>query len=225
LDYYVSPQSGIRLETDIAVLKNKYTAKKLLLIVFSVLIIAGTIVTAVLMLRQGNYVHDLQSYGYLGLFFACAIAGSPILVPTFSALLVITLGSISNPVVVGLIAGLGFAGGRMLFYLSARGSFEILEFRKIAHQKFRISAKITSGILRKLRAEAILNYLDRHSAAAIFLISLFPNPFLVPALLISGARQTSFWRVFLACWAGKTILFLTLAFLGYFGLALLAKNQ
>ena len=197
LDYYISPQSGTRQETETAAFKNRVPVKKLLLIIFSVLIIAGTIITTVLMLRQGNYVHEFQSWGYLGLFFACVIAGSPIPVPTFSALMVITLGSISNPVLVGAIAGLGFAGGRILFYLSARGSFEILEFSKIAHQKLRISPETAGGILRTVRAEAILNFLNRHSIAAIFLVSLFPNPFLVPALLISGARQTSFWRVFL----------------------------
>jgi membrane protein YqaA with SNARE-associated domain len=213
LDYYRSLQS----QTNAASLKKEFPVKKFLLIGISILIIVGTIVTTVLMLRQENYIHSLQSYGYLGLFFAAIIAGSPIPVPTFSVLLVLTLGSISNPGLVGLIAGLGFAGGRILYYFSARGAYEILGFSKISHSNHRIYSKFSGGFLKKPRIEAFLNFTNRHSTAAIFLISLFPNPFLVPALLISGVRQVSFWRVFLPCWAGRTILYLVLAFAGNFG--------
>jgi cytosine/uracil/thiamine/allantoin permease len=51
-----------------------------------------------------------------------------------------------------------------------------------------------------------------------------PNPFLLPSIVALGLKKASPWRVFLACWAGKSIAYIVMAFVGYFGLHLLGIN-
>ena len=199
-------------------LKKVYPVKTYFLIVVSLLIIIGTIVTTIFMLRHEDYLRHLQSYGYVGLFLVALIAGSPLPVPSFCSLLTFTLGSILNPILVGLLAAFGVSSGRMLIYLSAQGGYQLLEISKIPHPIRRIFSKIGGGLQRKAKVLKILNFLDRHAIASVFLISLIPNPFLMPTLLTLGARQTSLWRVFLACFMGKMIYYILLAFLGLFDL-------
>lgn len=194
------------------------------LIISAIAVTLGTVIATLLMLQHAEYIHHLQSYGYAGLFLVALVAGSPLPVPSFCAVLVVTLGVVLNPVLVGVIAGLGFALGRMLVYLLARGGSNLLEVSKISDVLRTKYAKLGNGIFHKLKVNEILEYLKRHTTAAVFLMALVPNPFLLPAIITLGLKRASSWKVFLACWAGKGLLYIGMAFAGYFGLHLLGVN-
>jgi len=126
-------------------------------------------------------------------------------------ILTFTLGSLLNPVLVGIISGLGNAIGFAFVYLTARGGFRFLP-------DFDISNSRISRFLRKIRMSRIIDSPNRTGAVAVFLLSIYPNPVLTPMVLGMGATRFSFMRFFLPCWAGKTVMTMILAFLGYFGL-------
>jgi membrane protein YqaA with SNARE-associated domain len=186
--------------------KRHYIAVALL-----VATIGGSVAVAVFLIYNWQYVIQLEHEGYLGLFLISLLAGSPIPIPTPSMILTFTLGSLLNPVLVGVISGLGNAIGFALIYLTGRGGFRFLP-------DFDISNSGIGRFLRKMKMSRIVDSPNRTGAMAIFLLSIYPNPILTPMVLGMGATRFSFTRFFFPCWAGKTVMTMILALLGYFGL-------
>jgi membrane protein DedA with SNARE-associated domain len=186
--------------------KNKYIGATLLVVTMG-----GSVALAVFLIFHWEYVARLESEGYLGLFLISILAGSPIPIPTPSMILTFTLGSLLNPALVGLVAGLGAATGYALIYLTGRGGFRFLP-------KFNVSESVIGRFLRKIKLSRILDAPKQTGPLAVFLLSIYPNPVLAPVVLGMGATRFSFTKFFLACWAGTTIMNMIIAFLGYFGL-------
>jgi membrane protein YqaA with SNARE-associated domain len=187
-------------------IKRHYVAVALL-----VATIGGSVAVAVFLIYNWRYVIQLEHEGYLGLFLISLLAGSPIPIPTPSMILTFTLGSLLNPVLVGVISGLGNAIGFALIYLTGRGGFRFLP-------DFDISNSGIGRFLRKIKMSRIVDSPNRTGAMAVFLLSIYPNPILTPMVLGMGATRFSFMRFFFPCWAGKTVMTMILALLGYFGL-------
>jgi membrane protein YqaA with SNARE-associated domain len=187
-------------------IKRHYVAVALL-----VATVGGSVAVAVFLIYNWRYVIQLEHEGYLGLFLISLLAGSPIPIPTPSMILTFTLGSLLNPVLVGVISGLGNAIGFALIYLTGRGGFRFLP-------DFDISNSGIGRFLRKIKMSRIVDSPNRTGAMAVFLLSIYPNPILTPMVLGMGATRFSFMRFFFPCWAGKTVMTMILALLGYFGL-------
>jgi membrane protein YqaA with SNARE-associated domain len=185
---------------------KKYIAAALLVVT-----IGGSAAVAVFLIYHWEYVIQLENEGYLGLFLISLLAGSPIPIPTPSMILTFTLGSLLNPALVGIVSGLGNAIGYALIYMTGRGGFHLLP-------SFNISDSGLGRFLRKIRMSRLLDSPNRTGMVAVFLLSIYPNPVLTPMVLGMGATRFSFTKFFIACWGGKTVMTLLLAFLGYFGL-------
>jgi membrane protein YqaA with SNARE-associated domain len=192
--------------TSKGLIKRHYIAVALL-----VATIGGSVAVAVFLIYNWQYVIQLEHEGYLGLFLISLLAGSPIPIPTPSMILTFTLGSLLNPVLVGVISGLGNAIGFALIYLTGRGGFRFLP-------DFDISNSGIGRFLRKIKMSRVVDSPNRTGAMAVFLLSIYPNPILTPMVLGMGATRFSFMRFFFPCWAGKTVMTMILALLGYFGL-------
>jgi membrane protein YqaA with SNARE-associated domain len=186
--------------------KRKYIAVGLLAAT-----IGGSVAVAIFLIYNWEYVIRLESEGYLGLFLISLLAGSPIPIPTPSMILTFTLGSLLNPVLVGMVSGLGNAIGYALIYLTGRGGLRFLP-------NFNVSDSGIGRFLRKIRMSRMIDSPNRTGMVAVFLLSIYPNPVLTPVVIGMGATRFSFTKFFLACWTGKTVMAMLLAFLGYFGL-------
>ena len=185
--------------------------KKYIAAVLLVATIGGSVAVAVFLIYHWEYVTQLEHEGYLGLFLISLLAGSPIPIPTPSMILTFTLGSLLNPVLVGIVSGLGNAIGYALIYTTGRGGVHLLP-------SFNVSDSGIGRFLRKIRMSRMLDAPNQTGVVAVFLLSIYPNPVLTPMVLGMGATRFSFTKFFLACWAGKTVMSMLLAFLGYFGL-------
>jgi len=186
--------------------KGKYLAIGLL-----VLLVGGSIAIAVFFLYNWEYVTRLEGEGYLGLFLISLLTGSPIPIPTPSMILTFTLGSILNPLWVGVVSGLGNALGYALIYLTGRGG----------HGLFSNSKASDWGVTRflgKIKMPRRLGSPKQAGMVAIFLLAIYPNPFFTPMVFGLGAARFNFTRFFLACTAGKLVMSLILSYLGYLGL-------
>ncbi len=176
-----------------------------------------TIAGSVLLVKNWEYMRMLEKQGYLGLFLIAIFAGSPIPIPSPNMILTFTLGSILNPVLVGLVAGFGNGIGNSLVYLTGRGGFFF--FRNLG-----ISSKPDENpswirrMINKFSMPKWREFARRRALLGVFLFSTYPNPVIMPLVIGMGAARYCFWKFFLACWAGKTIESLVLSYLGYFGL-------
>ena len=168
------------METDSKGLKkNRYIIGGLVIAV-----IIGLCVSAVVFYDE---LERLQQYGYLGVFIICIFAGGTVIVPVPGILFVFTLGSILNPVIVGVVAGLGEAIGVTTTYLAGSTGQDVIN-------------KINSRLV-----ERFTRWLHRHRILTVFLMSAVINPVYYPFALLAGALKFGLRSFFVTCWAGKSV--------------------
>jgi len=186
-------------------------------------LIGATIVVCVLLIRYWKYLEQFQILIYLGLFFTAILAGSPIPIPTPCMALTLALGSKFEPVVIGLIAGLGAAIGSMMVYFSARTGRHFLPSLNISDPANKVYTSRVGKFLQRIKIPSILKFVNKRGIVGVFLFSIFPNPLLMPILFTLGINRVGAWKVAIACLLGHSVLFLALAFLGHYGLGSLLR--
>jgi len=160
-----------------------------------------------------EYLSDFQEYGYLGVFAAAFLAGSSLPMPLPYIVVTFTLGGVSDPLLVGLVSGLGAGIGGTLVYLSGRGGRRLF---------------IGSGLFTHDINEADPSWIDRtvdwarrRGSIVIFIMSALINPLFAPMAVAMGALKFRTGKFFLMCWAGNTVKSLFISYCGYFGLGAL----
>lgn len=197
--------------------RNQYIAIGLLVVIIGISV-GGT----VFLILNWEYIEQLQNEGLLGLFIVSLFAGSPIPVPTPSMILTFTLGSLLNPVLVGLVSGLGNAIGNALIYWSGRGGLQFFKSLSVTGKDGKPTSRI-GRFFSKLNIPRMLERARGRVMLTVFLLSIYPNPVLTPMIIGMGASRFSFTRFFVAIWVGKTVQSMLLAYMGYFGLRSLLR--
>ena len=136
----------------------------------------------------------MGNYGYLGVFVVTLLATGAIVLPVPYLALILVAGSFLNPVLVALVAGVGAALGELTGYLVGYTGRSLIP-------KNRWYLMIERGMVR-------------FAAPVIFVASVIPNPFFDAVGIVAGATRLPLWLFLLACFLGKTIRFLLLAFVG-----------
>jgi membrane protein YqaA with SNARE-associated domain len=198
--------------------RRKYVAVGLL----AAMVIIG-IGGSIFLIWNWKYVSQLEHQGYLGLFLISLFAGSPIPIPTPSMILTFTLGSLLNPAIVGIVSGLGNGIGNAIVYWSGRSGLLFFKNLDISGLANKASSSRIGRFLRKIRMPRVLDFANRRGVVTVFLLSIYPNPVITPMIIGMGATRFRFTKFFLACWAGKTVQSIILAYLGYFGLRSLLR--
>jgi membrane protein YqaA with SNARE-associated domain len=170
-----------------------------------------TIGLSVFLVYHWQYVVKLEQHGYLGLFLISLLAGSPVPIPTPSMILTFTLGSLLNPIYIGLVAGLGNTIGNSFIFYTGRAGLKI--FADFSRSNSRVGRLLSSE-----RLSRIINSGSWKEMAVVFLLFMYPNPVATPLILAMGAERFSFPKFLVVCWSGKTVQGLVLAYLGHFGL-------
>jgi membrane protein YqaA with SNARE-associated domain len=186
-------------------------------------LIAISIAGSVLLVKHWEYMMQLERQGYLGLFVISIFAGSPLPIPTPSMILTFTLGSVLNPVLVGLVSGFGNGIGNALIFWTGRGGHAVFRSVFVSEPARGNSPSRIGRFFGKIGISRTPDFVRRRAFFAVFLLSIYPNPVLTPLILGMGAMRYSFGRFFLAIWAGKTVQSLLLSYLGYFGLRSLLR--
>ncbi len=134
------------------------------------------------------------AYGYVGIFVISIIGNATVLLPVPSLLAVFAGGTAFNPLITGLVAGVGEPLGELTGYLAGYGGSAIIENRA--------------------RYEQMRGWMRRHGFATIVVLSAIPNPLFDLAGITAGALHMPVWRFLIACWLGKTAKALVIAWLG-----------
>jgi uncharacterized membrane protein YdjX (TVP38/TMEM64 family) len=142
------------------------------------------------------------AYGYLGAFIVCVIGNASIIFPIPFALLVYAFGSVLNPLLLGVVCGVGSAIGEMSSYIVGRGG------RRIVEGRF------------GNRLDTVERLVEKHGMLVVFLVALLPIPddlLLIPL----GMMKYSVKKTMIAMLLGKTLMCLFLAYAGAYSVAYL----
>ena len=146
---------------------------------------------------------EYERYGYLGVFVATLVGSATVVLPGPGLAMVYVGGSIWNPILVGLVAGLGDASGEATGYLAGYAGQGLIENMPL-YGRFE-------------------NWMRRNGFLTIFLLSAIPNPFFDLAGVAAGASEFPAKWFFLAAWLGKTIKDVAFALAGYYSIPLFAN--
>jgi len=137
---------------------------------------------------------DLAGYGYVGIFLLSLLSASSVFLPLPGLALAYTGGGVLDPLVVGLVAGLGNALGELTGYMAGRGGSAIVD--DLPHYQ---------------RMEDLMS---RYGGLVILVLAIIPNPVFDAAGLAAGVLRYPIWKFLLFCTIGKTIKTLAFAYLG-----------
>jgi uncharacterized membrane protein YdjX (TVP38/TMEM64 family) len=177
----------------VAGVKRKGQLKYLLLLVAALLAI---ILVTVLVQKPTNVDEYIKSSGYVGVLVMAIIgSASPVWPLPGSWAIFIAAGLGLNPIILGLLGGIGEPIGELTGYTFGFGG-------QVALQRLKQYARVE-------------RWMKRWGGLTIFLVSAIPNFLIKLATISAGSLRYPLWRFFIFCWAGKTIKSLAFAFAGY----------
>ena len=161
---------------------------------FRLLVILAVLALSIAIFALRDRFADMAAIGYPGIFLVSLLGNATIILPAPSLALVFAMGSALPPLFVGLAAGAGATLGELTGYAAGFGGRVVLEDRKTFQ-----------------RMEA---WMQRAGGITTFVLSVIPNPFVDVAGMAAGALRYPLWRFLLACWLGKTVKTILVAWAG-----------
>lgn len=137
---------------------------------------------------------DLAGYGYVGVFFISLLGNATVILPVPSLAVVFAGGGVLNPLLVGLVAGVGEPLGELTGYMAGFGGSAIVEDRE--------------------RFRRVQEWMERRGFVTVLVLSAIPNPLFDLAGISAGMLHYPVTKFLVACWIGKTIKALAIAHLG-----------
>jgi membrane protein YqaA with SNARE-associated domain len=142
-------------------------------------------------------VEALQGYGYLGVFLISVLLNATIVLPAGNFLVLAAMGAVlPSATLVGLAGGIGAAIGELTGYAAGYSGQAI-----VARQR----------VYTRLK-----EWVRKWGMLTIFVLSVVPIIFDL-AGIAAGALRLPLWKFFIACWLGRTILYLIIAWGGALG--------
>ena len=163
-------------------------------------ILGSVLITAVILLAPLVFPIDytkLGDFGYLGVFLTTLLSSATIFIPSPTLAAAYIGGGFLFPPLVGLVAGVGATLGEISGYMAGYGGSALAS--------------------RSRYYEAVRRFVDRYGLLAIFVFAVIPNPLFDMAGLAAGATRIPVWAFLAACFLGKTVRFILIAYLGRWG--------
>lgn len=160
---------------------------------FAASLIGSVALTVLLLTLPVDYAR-LGSYGYLGVFLLTLLPSATVVFPSPTLAVSWIAGGFLSPPLVGLAAGAGATLGELSGYLAGYGG---------------------SVIVSQTRSyERIRKAVNRYGWLAIAVLAFIPNPLFDLGGIAAGAARMPLERFLAACFAGKTLRFMLIAYLG-----------
>lgn len=157
-----------------------------------------SLIVCALIIAFRDHIVALEAYGYLGAFLVPLLCCATIIVPVPGLIVVFTLGAVLNPLLVGIISGVGGTLGETTGYLLGYGGRAAIE---------------NMALYRRVE-----NWMRRWAPLTLFVLALIPNPIFDIAGAAAGALRVPFWKYLLYGGAGRLIKHTIFAFAGAWGL-------
>jgi len=140
------------------------------------------------------------------LFLASVISSATLFLPVPGLAITTLVGSLINPLAVGIVAGVGQTLGEMTGYMAGYSGQGLVERTK-AYE----------------RLEGWMSRNERMAELVVFVLALIPNPLFDAAGMIAGALRFPAWKYLLAAGLGKVIKNIIFAYGGALGIDWLAR--
>jgi membrane protein DedA with SNARE-associated domain len=139
----------------------------------------------------------LAGYGYTAVFLVGLVSNATLILPVPGLAVSSLLGGVFNPVLIGIVGGVGQALGEMSGYMVGYSGQTLVD---------------ENPTYRKLSG-----WMQRHGALTIFVLALIPNPIFDFGGIAAGALRYPVWKFLLSCSAGKILKNIAFALIGYYG--------
>ncbi len=150
-----------------------------------ILALVASLAITVAVLAFRDKIVELKELGYLGVFLVSVLSNATVVLPVPGIAVVFAGGSVLDPLLVGLVAGVGEPLGELTGYLAGYAGSAVIEdserFRKVA------------------------DLVERRGFLTLFVLSMIPNPLFDLAGVAAGMAKYPVARFLLPCWLGKTI--------------------
>ncbi len=163
---------------------------------FRILAVLAVIAISATIFVFRDQVADLKGYGYLGAFLIAVVTSATIILPVPGIVLIAGLGASFDPILIGLAAGAGSALGEITGYMAGFSGQMVFE---------------NSRFYPRLE-----RWMTQRGFIAITVLSFVPNPFFDVAGATAGALRFPLWKFLLACFVGKAVRYILVAWLGWF---------
>ena len=174
--------------------KREWIKKRIIPLLTLLLIIAISVVLFFYG-RNPERVAELENYRYLGAFLISLIGNASVLLPGIVLPILSGLGAVFypvtglvGPIMVGLAGGVGAAIGEMVGYMLGYSGRGIVERVKLYNR--------------------LVEWLRRWGVLAIFTLSIVPFFFDLVGIA-AGVLRFPIWKFVLACWLGRTLLYVS----------------
>jgi len=169
-----------------------------LLPILSLVLVIGIVAGVFFFFRSyPERIEALEGYGYMGVFFISVLLNATIVLPAGNFLVLATMGAIlPSATLVGLVGGLGAAVGEMTGYAAGYSGQAIVTRQRVYTR--------------------LKGWVERWGMLTIFFLSVAPLVFDL-AGIAAGVIRFPLWKFFIACWLGRTILYLVIAWGGAMG--------
>lgn len=166
--------------------------------VVGLLLVIGIVVGAFFFYRSyPERIEALAGYEYLGVFIISVLLNATIVLPAGNFLILATMGAVlPSATLVGLAGGLGAAVGELTGYAAGYSGQAIVSRQRVYTR--------------------LKGWVERWGMLTIFVLSVFPFVFDL-AGIAAGVIRFPLWKYFIACWLGRTILYLVIAWGGALG--------
>ncbi len=138
------------------------------------------------------------AYGYPGIFIISFLANATVLLPAPGVAIIFAMGSVFNPLFVGIVAGVGSAIGEISGYMAGFSGQGIVEHIQLYNR--------------------ITGWMQRYGPLTIFVLAAVPNPFFDLAGMAAGALKMPIQKFLLWCVLGKIIKMLIFAYAGAYSI-------
>ena len=174
-----------------------------------ILEIAASIAITLVAFAVSSYLPAFRGLSYVGAFLISLVTSATILVPAPGWAIIISFGRTLDPLLLGIVAGLGSGIGELSGYILGRGSAHALETGKPKRK-----SKEKRGTAQKF-FDSQSAFVKEYPTLAIFALAAIPNPFFDVAGIASGAIKMPWWKFLLATIAGKIVKFVVFAEFGH----------
>ncbi len=166
---------------------------------------AVVFISLLIWLAAPHLARVLGAYSYFGAFFIAFLASATVFVPAGPLqFAIVGMGRTLDPLLLGLVAGIGSGLGELSGFFIGHGS---AHFLKTKDKTLKWLLKLQSSLLR------------RWAGPGVFLLSAMPNPFFDFAGIAAGLMGMKWHEFLFWCIAGRIVRFIMLAYAGAWSVA------
>lgn len=176
--------------------------------ILTVLILVVAFATTILLLFDPERRAQLEQWidsplGLLVIFFLSLVSNATLILPVPGLALTALAATAGNPLLIGIVAGVGQALGETTGYLAGYSGQELID--------------------NSPRYARMASWMQRYGALTIFVLAIIPNPFFDVAGIVAGALRMRFLVYLSVTIAGKVIKNVALAYAAAMGMDFLLR--